>query len=122
MYVDNDMLGENSNLNWTKIPEKFQVEWYWYGWCDCTRKILVKEFSLVILKEFKEKDAFLEYANTYDWSVKYSMKQMHFVNRWVILNNFLSKVFTLTILNYYYGGFTLTILNYCYGQHNNLEK
>ena len=82
----------------------------------------MKEFSLVILKEFKEKDAFLEYANTYDWSVKYSMKQMHFVNRWVILNNFLSKVFTLTILNYYYGGFTLTILNYCYGQHNNLEK
>ena len=82
----------------------------------------MKELSLVILKEFKEKDVFLEYGNTYDWPIKYSMKQMHFVNHCVILNNFLLQVFTLTILNYCYGGFRLTILNYCYGQHNNLEK
>ena len=82
----------------------------------------MKELSLVVLNEFKEKDVFLEYGNTYDWPIKYGMKQMHFVNHCVILNNFLLQVFTLTILNYCYGGFRLTILNYCYGQHNNLEK
>ena len=52
----------------------------------------MKEFSLVILKEFKEKDAFLECRNTYDQPFKYCMKQMHFVNPGVILNNFLSQV------------------------------
>ena len=61
-------------------------------------------------KGIQRKRCILEYGNTYDWPVKYSMKQMHLVNRCVILNNFLSQVFILTILNY------------CYGQHNNLEK
>ena len=40
LCVDNDMLGENSNLDWTKIPEKFQVEWYWYGWYLILKKYL----------------------------------------------------------------------------------
>ena len=40
----------------------------------------------------KKKQTSNLYRNKYDWPVKYSMKQMHFVNRCVILNNFLSQV------------------------------
>ena len=45
-----------------------------------------------ILKEFKEKDAFWKTDKTFDWPVKYSMKQMHCEIPGVISNNFLSQI------------------------------
>ena len=70
----------------------FHVEWYCYGWYNYIWKILVKEFSSRILKEFKENDAFWKTDETFDWPVKYSMKQMHCEIPGVISNNFLSQI------------------------------
>ena len=56
----NSQNAENSYSEIWNMKPWWNILWYWITEGNYAWKILVKEFSLVILKEFKEEDAFLE--------------------------------------------------------------